>query len=197
MPPPRHPSPKTDGCQRTLPSTEGKTYRDSGFPSDARHTLYSREAHGAGWAWEALDATGAVGTLDALRAQLPSTARLGENRTRWVGGKQCPAAATAPPHRPAWCLLWTLLLERLPAAYLSFGSDRTTGTLQESSCSHAVSWWHLLPKSRAGVGGVGEGVKQPRSHPLTASGHRVATAFYSPGYGFYPTGTVFCARRFL
>lgn len=197
MPPPCHPSRKSDRCQRTLPSTEGKTYRDSRFPGDARHALYSREAHGAGRAWEALDAAGAVGTLDALRAQLPSTARLEENRTRWVGGKQCPAAAAPPPRRPAWCLLWTLSLEWLPATYLSFGSDWTTGTLQESSCSHAVSWWHLLPKSRAGTGGVGEGVKQPRSHPLTASGRRVATAVHSPGYGFYPAGTVFCARRFL
>lgn len=97
MPPPCHPSRKSDRCQRTLPSTEGKTYRDSRFPGDARHALYSREAHGAGRAWEALDAAGAVGTLDALRAQLPSTARLEENRTRWVGGKQCPAAAAPPP----------------------------------------------------------------------------------------------------
>lgn len=95
--------------------------------------MYSWEAHGAGRAWEALDATGAVGTLDALWAQLPSTAGLEGNRTRQVGvhsGQQL----LPHPRRPVRRLLWTLLLEQLAATYLSFGSDRTTGTLQESSC---------------------------------------------------------------
>jgi len=59
--------------------------RDSGFPGDARHALYPREAHGAGRAWEALDTAGAIGTLDALRAQLPSTAGLSFGSDRTTG----------------------------------------------------------------------------------------------------------------
>lgn len=91
--------------------------------------MYPREAHGAGRAWEALDTAGAIGTLDALLAQLPSTAGLEEKGPRWVGGEQCPAAAA--PHTPQSGLAfpWALLLGRLAATHLSFGSDRTTGTL--------------------------------------------------------------------
>lgn len=50
--------------------------RDPGFPCDARHALYTLQAHGPRGARDALHAAGAVGTLDAFRAQLPSTARL-------------------------------------------------------------------------------------------------------------------------
>lgn len=53
------------------------TYRDAGFPGDARHARHALEAHGPRGAGHALRAAGAVGALDAFRAQLPSAASLG------------------------------------------------------------------------------------------------------------------------
>lgn len=47
--------------------------------------MYALQAHGPGGARDALHAAGTVGTLDAFRAQLPSTARLSFGSDRATG----------------------------------------------------------------------------------------------------------------
>lgn len=142
---------------------KGKTYRNPGFPGDAGHALDAREAHGAGRTREALDAAGAIGTLDALGAQLPSTASLEGTRRRRVRREQWGQCRPRPPPPPAprharGRLLWILSWERPAATYLSFGSDRATGTLQESGC--LTRCWVGAPHAGRG----GEDRDGPRNH---------------------------------
>lgn len=71
---------KSPTCRST--GSLGETYRDPRFSSDAGHASHTLEAHGAGRARDAIYAAGAIGALDALRAQLPATAGLEGNRSR-------------------------------------------------------------------------------------------------------------------
>lgn len=77
----------TDHAPAQLPDVllAGLFPRDSGLPSDARHALDTLEAHRARGAWDALHTAGAIGTLDAFWAQLPSTARLSFGSHRATG----------------------------------------------------------------------------------------------------------------
>lgn len=77
----------TDHSPTQLPDAlfTGFFPRDPRFPGDARHALHTLQAHGPGGARDALHAAGAVGALDAFRAQLPSTARLSFGSDRATG----------------------------------------------------------------------------------------------------------------
>lgn len=95
-----HPGTPPSHWRALAHSRAGGTYRDPGFPCDARHALYTLQAHGPRRAWDALHAAGAVGTLDAFRAQLPSTARLqGDSRMR-VDGRPAMSCSCHPMRLP-------------------------------------------------------------------------------------------------
>lgn len=134
-----------------LPHSERKaTYRDAGLPGDARYTLHALEAHGPRGTRDTLYAAGAVGTLDAFWAQLPTIAGLGrDNRTRWVGAATCschPASEERGWRRPAG---------RAGPAPLPLSSDwplltsplGPTGPLAPCKRDGSILMTHMLPRS--------------------------------------------------